>query len=109
MAKTIRLQITSNGLMSDYALPVSVSITQQQLACAHPADYIAGFGRDAGIFEIHCRGLEPLRPQEFDPARKSCPQHDDYRHIEPGFAAARGRARRSAADCEVLRIEVTGE
>ena len=52
MAKAIRLQITSNGLMSDYALPVSVSITQQQLAWLDARRRHGSLSRSAALRQV---------------------------------------------------------
>ena len=52
MAKAIRLQITSNSLMPDYALPVSVSITQQQLAWLDERRRHGSLSRSAALRQV---------------------------------------------------------
>ena len=52
MAKAIRLRITSNGLMPDYALPVSVSITQQQLAWLDARRRHGSLSRSAALRQV---------------------------------------------------------
>ena len=52
MVKAIRLQITSNGLMPDYALPVSVSITQQQLAWLDARRRHGSLSRSAALRQV---------------------------------------------------------
>jgi metal-responsive CopG/Arc/MetJ family transcriptional regulator len=52
VVKAIRLQITSNGLMSDYALPVSVSITQQQLAWLDARRRHGSLSRSAALRQV---------------------------------------------------------
>ena len=52
MAKAIRLQTASNGLMPDYALPVSVSITQQQLAWLDARRRHGSLSRSAALRQV---------------------------------------------------------
>jgi metal-responsive CopG/Arc/MetJ family transcriptional regulator len=52
MAKAIRLQTASNGWMSDCALPVSVSITQQQLAWLDARRRHGSLSRSAALRQV---------------------------------------------------------